>query len=48
VRLLIDMFSDMPDALPVQVRVCKEAIEWASSEKRIFLQQSLETKLCAL
>ncbi len=28
--------------------LCKKAIEWAVAEKRVFLRQSLETKLCEL
>ncbi|KAL2916464.1 26S proteasome regulatory subunit rpn6 [Polyrhizophydium stewartii] len=48
VRTLIDLFSDIPDSLPLQVEVCKETIQWAVSEKRIFLRQSLETRLCGL
>ncbi|RKO92793.1 hypothetical protein BDK51DRAFT_36147 [Blyttiomyces helicus] len=48
VRTLIDQFSDIPGALPLQVEVCKELIEWAVAEKRIFLRQSLETRLVAL
>ncbi|KAI8897052.1 PCI domain-containing protein [Globomyces pollinis-pini] len=48
VKTLIDNFSDIPDALPLQVKTCKETIDWAVAEKRIFLRQSLETRLCAL
>jgi 26S proteasome regulatory subunit N6 len=48
IRNLIDSFSDIPDALPLQVKVCKDAIDWAVKEKRIFLRQALETRLCAL
>ena len=47
-RNLIDGFSVIPDALPLQVQVCKETIDWAVAEKRIFLRQSLETRLSAL
>ncbi|KAJ3362072.1 hypothetical protein GGF32_006525 [Allomyces javanicus] len=48
VRTLIDYFSDIPDSLALQVQVCKEAIDWAAEEKRIFLRQSLETRLAAM
>ncbi|KAI8810894.1 PCI domain-containing protein [Cladochytrium replicatum] len=48
VRTLIDLFSDIPDSLPLQVEVCKETIDWAVAEKRLFLRQSLETRLAAL
>lgn len=42
------MFSEIPDSLSLQVQVVKEMTEWASSEKRIFLKQALETRLVAL
>ncbi|KAJ3293555.1 26S proteasome regulatory subunit rpn6 [Borealophlyctis nickersoniae] len=48
VRALIDYFSDIPNSIPLQVEVCKESIEWAVAEKRVFLRQSLETRLVAL
>ncbi|KAH6563839.1 hypothetical protein BASA60_010551 [Batrachochytrium salamandrivorans] len=48
VRTLIDQFSEIPNSLPLQVEVCKETIQWAVTEKRIFLRQSLETRLCGL
>ncbi|KAJ3083072.1 26S proteasome regulatory subunit rpn6, partial [Quaeritorhiza haematococci] len=48
VKYLIDQFADVPDSLPLQVELCKESIEWAVQERRIFLKQSLETRLVAL
>lgn len=48
VKTLIDLFSDIPDSLPLQIEVCKENIEWSVAEKRIYLRQSLETRLVAL
>ncbi|KAJ3052733.1 26S proteasome regulatory subunit rpn6 [Rhizophlyctis rosea] len=48
VRTLLDQFVDIPNSLPLQVEVCKESIEWAVQEKRVFLRQSLETRLVAL
>lgn len=45
---MIDFFSTIPNCLPLQIEVCRENIEWASNEKRIFLKQSLETRLVAL
>ena len=32
----------------IEVQLCTECIEWAKQEKRIFLRQSLETRLIAL
>ncbi|KAH8552614.1 hypothetical protein BGW37DRAFT_489645 [Umbelopsis sp. PMI_123] len=48
IRTMIDFFSTIPDCLPLQIEVCRENIEWAINEKRIFLKQSLETRLVAL
>lgn len=48
VRSLIDMFNEIPGCLPLQIQVCKENIDWANEDKRIFLKQSLETRLVAL
>eukprot|EP00842_Homolaphlyctis_polyrhiza_P004950 jgi/Hompol1/5456/HPOL_004451-RA len=48
VRTLLDQFADIPNSLALQVEVCKETIQWAVSEKRIFLRQSLEIRLCGL
>lgn len=48
VRTLIDYFSEIPDAKQLQIDVTKENVEWARSEKRIFLKQSLETRLISL
>lgn len=50
IRQLIDLFGDVPGdaARAAQIRITEENIEWARGEKRIFLKQSLETKLIAL
>jgi len=48
IRTMIDFFSTIPNCLPLQIEVCRENIEWAANEKRIFLKQSLETRLVAL
>jgi 26S proteasome regulatory subunit N6 len=40
---LIDFFP--PSARELQMKVTNENIEWARSEKRVFLRQSLEIKL---
>ncbi|OZJ06402.1 hypothetical protein BZG36_00663 [Bifiguratus adelaidae] len=48
IRTLIDQFSEIPDSLPLQIDVCKETIDWSVQEKRIYLKQSLETRLVAL
>ncbi|EKC98315.1 hypothetical protein A1Q2_07329 [Trichosporon asahii var. asahii CBS 8904] len=46
IRSLIDLFPS--SARDLQMKVTKENIDWARSEKRVFLRQSLEIKLIAL
>jgi len=48
VRTLIGYLSAIPESVPLQVQVCKDLIDWTVAEKRIFLKQTLETKLVAL
>jgi hypothetical protein len=48
VRTLLDFFAAIPDSGEVQTEVLRDNIEWAQREKRIFLKQSLETRLIAL
>lgn len=48
VRTMIDYIKAIPDTVQTQVDVTKESIEWAVSEKRVFLRQNLETRLVSL
>ncbi|XP_077298505.1 regulatory particle non-ATPase 6 [Arctopsyche grandis] len=48
VRHLVDCFLDLEAAIGIEVQLCKECIEWAKTEKRTFLRQSLEARLVAL
>lgn len=48
IRTLIDFFNAIPDSRDAQIRVTQENIDWAKSEKRIFLKQNLETRLVGL
>lgn len=48
VRTLIDYFSAIPNAQAAQIDCTKDNIEWARTEKRVFLRQNLETKLAGL
>lgn len=51
VRGLVDMFLDMERTTrkgPAEVQLCKECIDWAKDERRIFLRQSLEARLIGL
>lgn len=48
VRQLLDLFSEIPNTLDIQVAVIRSCIEWAVSERRSFLRQNLETRLVAI
>ncbi|MCJ1398264.1 26S proteasome regulatory subunit rpn6 [Xylographa trunciseda] len=48
VRQLLDLFSSIPNSVPIQISVTKSCIEWAISERRSFLRQNLETRLVTL
>lgn len=48
VRTMVDMFLDMEASTGLEVEVCRDNIEWAKSERRTFLRQSLEARLVAL
>ncbi|MCJ1470631.1 26S proteasome regulatory subunit rpn6 [Pseudocyphellaria aurata] len=48
VRQLLDLFSSIPNTVDIQISVTKSCIEWAISERRNFLRQSLETRLVSL
>ncbi|KAJ1552818.1 26S proteasome regulatory subunit rpn6 [Cladochytrium tenue] len=48
IKGLIDMYGSIPGSLDLQVQVCKDCIEWAVAEKRVYLKQALETRLAGL
>ena len=48
VRQLLDLFTAIPDTTDIQISTTKSCIEWAISERRSFLRQSLETRLVSL
>jgi len=48
VRTLIDLLTEITGARNLQIQLCQECIVWATEEKRIYLRQSLETRLIAL
>lgn len=48
VRNLLSLFSGIPNSQQTQIAVLNDNIEWAKREKRIFLKQSLETRLISL
>ena len=42
------MMDGIPNARELQITVCRDSIDWAKAEKRVFLKQSLETRLAVL
>merc|ERR1712059_102094 len=48
IRGLVDMYLDMEASTGYEVQLCKECIQWAMDEKRIFLRQALESRLIGL
>jgi 26S proteasome regulatory subunit N6 len=48
VRQLLDLFHAIPSSTDTQISVTKSCIEWATSERRGFLRQNLETRLVQL
>ncbi|KAK2151262.1 hypothetical protein LSH36_369g03032 [Paralvinella palmiformis] len=48
VRHLVDKFLDMKAGTGQEIELCKECIDWATDEKRIYLRQALEATLIAL
>ncbi|AET40352.1 proteasome regulatory particle lid subunit RPN6 Ecym_5616 [Eremothecium cymbalariae DBVPG len=47
-KTLIDHFELIPNTLHRQIEVCKESIEFAQAEKRVFLKHSLSVRLATL
>lgn len=48
VRSIIDAVAKIPDTTELQVKMCKEQVEWARKEKRTFLRQRIEARLGTL
>ena len=48
VRQLLDLFTAIPNTTDLQISTTKACIDWAISERRSFLRQSLETRLVSL
>ncbi|ORY77799.1 proteasome regulatory particle subunit [Protomyces lactucae-debilis] len=47
-RTLMDALAAIPDSTALQIDVTRDSIHWAQQEKRVFLRQSLETRLVSL
>lgn len=47
-RTLIDDFELIPGSLDTQIKVCKDSIEFAKRERRVFLKHSLSIRLATL
>ncbi|KAE8153260.1 SWI-SNF complex subunit [Aspergillus avenaceus] len=48
VRQLLDLFSEIPNTLDIQISVITSCIDWAIAERRSFLRQNLQTRLVAI
>ncbi|KAJ5911370.1 26S proteasome regulatory subunit rpn6 [Penicillium subrubescens] len=48
VRQLLDLISEIPNTLDLQVAVIESCIEWAIAERRSFLRQNLQARLVAI
>ncbi|CAH8455439.1 unnamed protein product [Heterobilharzia americana] len=48
VRTLVDLFLDLEGGTGREVDLCRDCIEWANQERRVFLRQALETRLMGL
>ncbi|CAL8104847.1 unnamed protein product [Calicophoron daubneyi] len=48
VRTLVDLFLDLEAGTGHEIELCRECIDWANQEKRVFLRQALETRLMGL
>ncbi|CAK9301614.1 unnamed protein product [Gordionus sp. m RMFG-2023] len=48
VQTLVEKFLEMNTTSGLEVDLCKECIDWAKEEKRIFLRQALEAKLLSV
>jgi 26S proteasome regulatory subunit N6 len=46
VRNIIDLISTFPNSLSIQINLCREVIDWCKLEKRTFLRQRIESKVC--
>ncbi|VDP86877.1 unnamed protein product [Echinostoma caproni] len=48
VRALVDLFLDLEAGTGREIELCRECINWANEERRVFLRQALETRLMGL
>eukprot|EP01038_Epipyxis_sp_PR26KG_P005073 gene5073-7079_t len=48
VRNILNIVATIPDSIEIQVRLCKDVVEWCKAEKRTFLRQRIEAKLATL
>ena len=48
VRTIIEIVNAVPDALDVQIGLCRQVVAWCTAEKRTFLRHRIQSKLAGL
>jgi len=48
VRTILDIVGKVPDSVDIQLKLCDDLIIWCEQEKRTFLRQRIESRLCTL
>ncbi len=46
VRNVLDIAGRVPNSADIQIDLCRDVIEWCKAEKRTFLRQRVEAKVC--
>ena len=48
VRNILDIVAKIPDSIDIQMTLCNDLVQWCEKEKRTFLRQRIESRLCSL
>ncbi len=48
VRTILDIVAKIPDSINIQTQLCQDLVAWCIEEKRTFLRQRIEARLCVL
>lgn len=47
VRSILNIVGTVPDSLEIQINLSRDVVQWCIAEKRTFLRQRIEAKVCA-